>query len=84
MTNPHSNGMMHPVFITSGKQKHFCSFNKSFEARQFGRIYLGEYTSLRREASILYISVSGRLEKSEPAALWLKFTGLARSGGGDQ
>lgn len=39
MTNPHSDGMMHPLFITSGKQKHFCSFNKSSKARQFGKIY---------------------------------------------
>lgn len=43
---------------------------------------LGEYTSWRREASILYISVSSRLKKS--VACWLKFTRLARSGGEDR
>lgn len=76
MTNPHSPRMMYPLFITSEKQKHFCSFNKSFEARQFW-----EYTSARGEASVFYISLSGGLKKPKPAARWLKFIGTARCGG---
>lgn len=65
MMNPHSPGRMYPLFITSGKQKHLCSVNKSSEPRQFG-----EYTSARGEASVLYISLSGGLKQAEPASIY--------------
>lgn len=73
MTNPHSPGMMYPFFITSGKQKHFGSFNKSSEPRQFG-----EYTSVRGEASVFYVSLSGELKKARPAYVYWNDEGRGR------